>query len=344
MSAVKKTEIVIPRTGIMGWVVAEVLTTHPELAAEIATDARIRRAAVGPEWRTDVPEAGNLPASEYEVRAHAILVGVCPEEGSLDPKTFLASSDYAGLAELPELLAGDPSACDPQFGTFSGMLSETVFALWDLARWDAIPAAEAEAACRFLARAALARFRAGNAKPLDMNILQLRAFARQPATPWLHERTFARANVHLDQVRRAAARDWLVNYGRIIPVATPQGEIRVAVCRSVAPFLADWLFEAEAPNVVLRLEEGGFFCRADKNSGVTLHRAVAAWRRAQLDREPTAQEEDQLEAHGRPFGTPIDFWADDLTAGNLMFANPHLPAVSMTPDQIVEMLIASFAT
>ncbi|MEK7073383.1 MAG: hypothetical protein AAB974_03020 [Patescibacteria group bacterium] len=332
----------IPRTGIMGWVAAEVLTTHPDLAAQVAADARIRRAAVGPEWRRDVPEAGDLPADEYEVRARAILVSVCPEEGCIGQREILTSPDY-GLAGLSELLVGDPTARDPQFGTFPGTLSETAQALWDLAEGGTIPAAEAEATCRFLARAALARFRAGNAVAADMNALPLRAFIRAPGTPWLHERTFARAGVHLHQMRKAAARDWRVGRGRIIPVATPQGTIKVAVCRSSAPHLAQWLFENEAPNVVLRLEDGGFFCRADKNSGITLHRAVAAWRRAALDRPLTEDEEDALEEYGRPFGTPIDFWCDDLTAGNKMLANPHLPAVAIDPEKIVEMLITSFA-
>ncbi|TAK05035.1 hypothetical protein EPO33_03510 [Patescibacteria group bacterium] len=340
---VKKTEIVIPRSGIMGWVAAEVLTTHPDLAAHVAADARIRRAAVGPEWRKDIPEAGTLAPVAYEERQRAILVGVCPGEGGLDPKTLLASPDYAGLTELPKLLAGDPTARDPLFGTFPGTLSETVQALWVLAEAGVYPAAEAEAACRFLARAALGRFRAGNVAPRDMNVPWLRSWSRQPGTPWLHECILEHAGQHLDMGRRAAARDWLVGFGRIIPAATPQGTIRVAVCHSTSPYLADWLFDTEAPNVVLRLEDGGFFCRADKNSGITLHAAVAAWRRAALGRPPTEEEEDALEQHGRPFGTPIDFWRDDLTAGNKMLANPHLPAVAIDPAKIVEMLIASFA-
>lgn len=340
----KKKVLVIPRTGIMGWIVAEKMSTD---ASFVDPAAKIVRAAVGPEWRQDVSSAGTTPAAELERQGGHLLLGIHPEEQTifdgLSDREILVHPEILGLAGLPALLAGDASARDPQYGTFPGTLSETVFALWDLAEGGTIPASEAEAACRFLARAALARFKAGNAVPADMNALQLRAFARQPGTPWLHERAFARAGLHLHQLRKAAARDWRLGRGRIIPVATPQGTIRIAVCHSPSPFLADWLFQTEAPNAVLRLEDGGFFCRADKNSGITLHRAVAAWRRAALDRPPTKEEEDALESHGRPFGTPIDFWRDDLTAGNKMLANPHLPQVDIDPAQIVELLTVALA-
>lgn len=336
------TVLVVPRVGIIGWVVAEACRE----ADFVAPDARTVRAAEGPEWRRDVPGAASRPVAELETAGRMLLLGVCPDEqhvfAGMSPQQILADPDVVGCAGLPELLAGDRSFREPPFGASPGTLTEMVWAIWILVEADVFPAAEAEAACRFLARTALARFRAGHARQRDMNVLWLRDWHRRQGRAVPHGRLLNHAVQHLAMARRAAERDWRAN-GRIVPAAGPQGTLRVAVCTSRVPQLVDWLFDAEAPHVVLRLDDGRFFCRADKNSGITLHRAVASWRRAVLGRPPTEQEEDALERHGRPFGSPIDFWSDDCTAGNSMLANPHLPQVALDPEQIVEMLISSFA-
>lgn len=339
-SPVKKRLVVIPRRGIMGWVAVEEMPVHPDWAAEIERGARVIRAAVGDEWRRDVPGAGDLAPAAFEVAAAALLLGICPQDPEVGLPMSTVLTEGLGLVGLPELLEGDSAVRDPLFGTFADTPSDMVDALWALAEAEAIASEEAEAACRFLARAALARFKAGGAAKADMNGSALRCWFRNPGEAWPHARAFGLAEAHLHLGQKAAALDWKL-FGHLRPVRLGNREIVVAVCHSPSPFLADWLFANMRPHVVLRLEAGGFWCRVSRRSDARLWKATEAWRLAVLGRPPTPEEAVVLCEEGRPFGTPIELSEDGCTAGNRILANPHLPAVNLPADQLEDLLIRS---
>ncbi len=324
---VKKETIVVSRAaGPMAWAMVEVLTTDPHWTTHVAADAQVVRVRVGDGWQEDLPGADGRSAAVLEAEERCLFLGVCEDDpdivfNGMGIRAILEDEKDRGLAGFGDLLAGAPDVRVPG-ATFPETLPKITEMFWIMADNGNLDPADAEAASRALARAALARFRAGNAAAEDLNVGPLCVGFPELLQP--HERIIGQALVGLDYAYRAAMADWGRN-GRIRTVLGAGSDVRVAVCDTRSVFLADWLWDAESPDVVLRLEPGGCWCRISNTSGLTLAPFASALRAAAPD-------------------AAIALTGRDKTAGNRMRENPFLGDLPLSAAEIEDLLIRSLGS
>ncbi len=291
--------IVIPRTGVAGWVAAAALTRHPYWKGSVEPGARIVRAAMGPHWMRDLEpppdaEEPGEPLSRRFEREGYLLLGVGDGAGVFEgrgPEQVLervCMHMAAGFSEPGDWVRGDPKACEPWYPGVAPTPEMVVRVLWLLADRGKTSRAEAEEGSRVLAGLLFDRMVSGGLnKPETANIPALSAWMRLQRRPWTFGKTAMRAALATRAWLRQAEADWSAS-GRLVTVGLPDasgtlGPLALAVCRSPSPLAAAWIREhVQGADVAVRVEDGGFFAQVIGNKGAVRERLIVAAGRLRL--------------------------------------------------------------
>lgn len=349
--------VVIPRSaGLASWVAVAALTRHPFWKDVVEPGAAVIRAALGGHWTRDLPspdgEPGEPLGQRLERRGY-LLLGVGDGTGAFEDRgpdailDQLCSVMAAGFSDPSVWVKGDPTRRVAGYPDVPATPAMVLRALWLLADRGLVPETQVQETSRELGALLFERMVSGGvSRPETANLEALTAWQRQCRKPWTLGKSVLRAIVATDGWYRLAAADWEAT-GRTVTAALPDasgtvGAVRVALCRSRSPLAAEWIRGRVPADIVVRVEDGGFFAQVVDRKGAVRERLSAAavrWRRAFLTRPISEQQAADAGKPGLLAWSPVYLDVHGACAANCHEGDPYLERLPLAAAEIEQRLV-----